>query len=748
MSHGPFPRLGFSFVLLLLTLPSMSTGAPPPAGRGEPAATKAGLSSLPIQAQASISAALGRDQRAYHAKREGRAWRLENRKHGLRADFTTRGVEVQSGAVRFGLRLAGLGRGARLEAVAAAKPEPKSNRVDYVRGRLSEWYVNGPLGLEQGFTLDSPPARKRSETLTLALLLSGDLSAVPDPRGDGMALQARGGRTALRYRGLVAWDSTGRTLPAWWQGQGSEVRLRVDDAGARYPVTIDPIIEDARLTASDGEAGDGFGFSVAVSGETVVAGASNGDVGSGRQGSAYVFVRPVGGWTGLLQENAKLTASDGAADDLFGISVAVSGDTVVVGAELNDVGNNIGQGSAYVFVKPAGGWAGLLTEDAKLTASDGRPVDFLGESVALSGDTAVVRAPFGDVGQNGAEGAAYVFVKPAGGWAGLLHENAKLVASDGASTDLSFTIFHKSVAVSGDTVVVGAAGDDVGTNTDQGSAYVFVKPVGGWAGMLTESAKVTASDGAADNHFGVSVGGSGDTVVVGTSTSPGLPAYVFVKPPGGWAGALHENARLTSSDGVNSISIFGLAASGDTVVVPPNVYFKPAGGWAGVLTENGRLTRSDGSLATGRVDMDGNTVVAGFCGIATQRLSACVFEGLETDTFEAEPAAARTDCRTVGCSIPITCNATQNCMNRIRLLIRARDVQLREARAKAPRMIRIAAALANIPPGATQPVRLKPTKRGRDIVKNNKKRRLRGILEIRNTPGTVIDTTPITIRLR
>ena len=198
--------------------------------------------------------------------------------------------------------LTGLGRGARLEAVAASKPEAKSNRIDYRRGGLSEWYVNGPLGLEQGFTLDSPPARKGSEALTLALRLSGDLSAVPDPRGDGMALQARGGGTALRYRGLVAWDSTGRTLPAWWQGQGSEVRLRVDDAGARYPLTIDPIFEDARLTASDGTANDAFGSNVAVSGDTVVVGAFGDDVGSNSgQGSAYVFVRPAGGWSGRFR---------------------------------------------------------------------------------------------------------------------------------------------------------------------------------------------------------------------------------------------------------------------------------------------------------------------------------------------------------------------------------------------------------------------------------------------------------------
>ncbi|MGH8472404.1 MAG: FG-GAP repeat protein, partial [Gammaproteobacteria bacterium] len=296
-------RPGCSFLMLLIALPlalrDAGAGTRPPERLVEQEAPPPGLSSLPIQAQASISAALGRDQRAYHAKRDGRAGRLDNPKHGLRADFTTRGLEMRSGAARFGLRLIGLGRGARLEAVIADSPEAQANRVEYRRGGLSEWYVNGPLGLEQGFTLDSPPARKGSEALTLALRLSGDLSAVPDPRGDGMALQARGGGTALRYRGLVAWDSTGRTLPAWWQGQGSEVRLRVDDSGAGYPLTIDPIFEDARLTASDGATGDAFGFSVAVSGETVVVGAVFDDVGSNlQQGSAYVFVRPVGGWAG------------------------------------------------------------------------------------------------------------------------------------------------------------------------------------------------------------------------------------------------------------------------------------------------------------------------------------------------------------------------------------------------------------------------------------------------------------------
>ena len=192
-----------------------------------------------------------------------------------------------------------------------------------------------------------------------------------------------------------------------------------------------------------------------------------------------------------------------------------------------------------------------------------------------------------------------------------------------------------------------------------------------------------------------------------------------------------------------------VAASGDTVVVLPNVYFKPAGGWAGVLTENARLGGSVGSVGSlgfsASVDVDGNTAVAGFCG-TTNQPAACVFEGFEA----AEPVTTRIDCKSVvRCKFLITCNLAQTCTVRITLLVRARDVRPREeARAKVPRMIRFASAVANIPPGATQAVRIRLTKRGRDIVRNNKKRRLKGVIEIRNTAGTAIERIPITIRLR
>jgi hypothetical protein len=183
-----------------------------------------------------------------------------------------------------------------------------------------------------------------------------------------------------------------------------------------------------------------------------------------------VFVKPAGGWSGPLTQNAKLTASDGASGDEFGFSAAVSGDTVVVGAHHSSVSSEP-QGSAYVFVKPVGGWSGALTQDAKLTASDGGGTfNLFGESVAVRGNLVVVGARRDDIGSNPDQGSAYEFVKPAGGWSGTLTEDAKLTASDGAGNDQ----FGNSAAISGDTIVVGAFQDDIGANVNRGSAYVFV----------------------------------------------------------------------------------------------------------------------------------------------------------------------------------------------------------------------------------------------------------------------------------
>ena len=581
---------------------------------------------LTADAWQAIRAAVERDRYAAQTNPEG-AFAAVNPAQEYRTRFTAEGITVQPRGTDFalGLRLERWGYGEALEAVSPAEPAADGQRVIYVRGGLEEWYVNRPTGLEQGFTLAAAP-RRAADAAGLLRLEMSVLGATGEAVGDTIRFTDGDGETRLSYGGLVAWDATGRELPVGMSLVENRLILEVDDHAAVYPLTVDPVIlnEAAKLTASDGAAGDFFGWSVAVSGDTVVVGARLDDDNGPNSGSAYVFVEPGGGWAGSLTQTAKLTASDGAAVDIFGESVAVSGDTVVVGAPRDD-DNGSASGSAYVFVKPGGGWAGSLTQTAKLTASDGADGDQFGESVAVSGDTVVVGAQLND--DNGtSSGSAYVFVKPGGGWAGSLTQTAKLTASDGAAGDQ----FGWSVAVSGDTVLVGAQLND-DNSTSSGSAYVFVKPGGGWAGSLTQTAKLTASDGAAGDQFGYSVAVSGDTVVVGAlfdddNGRDSGSAYVFVEPGGGWAGSLTQTAKLTASDGAAGDQ-FGesVAVSGDTVVVgalfdddngtssgSAYVFVKPGGGWAGSLTQTAKLTASDAAandLFGRAVVVSGDTVV-------------------------------------------------------------------------------------------------------------------------------------------
>jgi hypothetical protein len=582
------------------------------------------LAALPLAAQGAVSRALGRDDPSYDARAVAGVLTLRNRGQRLVARFDGRGVEVRSGRAQLGMSLVGYGNVDALRPVAAASPRAQANRVEYGLGGWSVWYANGPLGLEQGFTLTKRPARDVAGALTLALALSGNLR--PTLAHNTVTFTGAGG-ASLAYRGLVATDATGRQLPARIELVQGRLLIRVDDAGARYPLRIDPFIQQAKLTASDGAASNYLGYAVAVSGTTIVAGAYNATVGgNSAEGAVYVFVEPAGGWANATQ-TAKLTASDGAADTALGVSVAVSGNTIVAGASGATVGGNSGQGAAYVFVEPAGGWANA-TQTAKLTASDGAAFSSLGHAVAVSGATIVAGAFGATLSGNTDEGAVYVFVEPAGGWANAT-QTAKLTASDGAQGDELGT----SVAVSAGTIVAGAPFVSLGApGSYQGAAYVFVEPAGGWA-SATQTAKLTASDGAVNDRLGESVAISGATIVagvssamVGTNSDQGA-VYVFVEPAGGWANGT-QAAKLTASDGAADDFLgVSVGVAGNTIVadapydlVGANshegavyVFVEPAGGWANG-TQTAKLTSSDGAANDEfgySVAVSGATIVAG-----------------------------------------------------------------------------------------------------------------------------------------
>ncbi len=205
-------------------------------------------------------------------------------------------------------------------------------------------------------------------------------------------------------------------------------------------------IQQAELTASDGTSGDDFGISVAISGSTAVVGAP---YRNGNTGAAYVFVRSGETWS----QQAELTASDGASGDWFGSSVAISGSTIVMGAP----GKNVSTGVAYVFVGSGATWS----EQAELTPS---PIAAIfGVSVAISGSTVVVGSP----SYLGIPGTAFVFVRSGTTWS----QRAELTAPSGGTVG---DHFGASVAISGPITVVGADGE----KSETGAAYVFVRSGG------------------------------------------------------------------------------------------------------------------------------------------------------------------------------------------------------------------------------------------------------------------------------
>jgi hypothetical protein len=275
-------------------------------------------------------------------------------------------------------------------------------------------------------------------------------------------------------------------------------------SGSAYLFDTTSGAQSAKLTASDAAEGDQFGRSVAMSGTIAIVGAHHDDDNGGNSGSAYLFDTT----TGL--QSAKLTASDGALDDLFGYSVGISGTTAIVGAYKDDDHGNA-SGSAYLFDTVTGD---LLF---KLRADDAAESDWFGQSVAVSGTTAIVGARKDD--DNGdSSGSAYLFDTTTGA------QIAKLTASDAAAND----VFGAAVAISGGIAIVGAWGDD-DNGSASGSAYLFDTTSG------AQIAKLTASDGAMIDLFGFAVAISGTTAIVGAygdddnGTESGS-AYIYSSP--------------------------------------------------------------------------------------------------------------------------------------------------------------------------------------------------------------------------
>ncbi len=587
-----------------------------------------GLTSLPLAAQGAVSAALGSGSDAYRVSSSGDGYQAVNPAQRLRARFDRAGVSVLSGGARLELRLDAVGYGAALSALAPVAPRARGNRVVYARQGLSEWYANGPLGLEQGFTLARAPAGGAGGPLVLSVALSGDVRASVDAGGRGLALAAPGS-SVLRYDDLLATDARGRALHSWITLRAGQVLLHVDARGARYPLSIDPLVQQgAKLTGGE-EVGKGYvGYSAAVSadGNTAIVG---GMLDNNGVGAAWVFTRSEGKWT----QQAKLTGEEATGLRYFGISVALSsnGNTALVGGSSY----NSKVGAAWVFTRSEGKW----TQQAKLTGKEEVGEGYFGGAAALSGDgnTALVAGS----NNNSGIGAVWVFTRSEGKWT----EQAKLTGNEETGNGT----FGTSVAIAsngGNTALIGGEKD----NSSTGAVWVFTRSEGKWT---QQGAKLTGGAGNFGNS--VALASEGNTALVGALSYNGAVggAWVFTRSEGKWTQQAELTGKEETGEGEFGTSV-ALSSSGNTALVGGEsdnkytgaawVFTRAEGKWTQQSKLTGREEVGEGAFGSAvALSAEGYTALIGGHGDSEVHGAAWIFASGPTATTGSATGVAETE---------------------------------------------------------------------------------------------------------
>jgi hypothetical protein len=569
------------------------------------------LQSLPLQAQSVISSTIAADSSAFAARRTASGWGLSG--GGVRADFRAGEPALHAGGSTLSLSLTG--------ASAATSVTAHGNRVTLTRPGIREWYAAGPLGIEQGFTLAHRPTIATERGVTLSLAVGGPLRA-RSARSDVTFVNASGA-VVVRYGGLTAVDATGRHLASTLTVRHGRVLIAVDDHGARYPITIDPLVQQGpNLFPNDLTPGSGsqFGDAVAISpdGNTALVGAL---IDNSSKGGVWMFTRSGGVWS---QQGQKIVPNDEVNSAEFGTSVALSrdGNTALIGGELD----NSQTGAAWVYVRSGSNWI----EQKKLLPNGavGSSVRF-GHSVALSndGNTAVVGGPddqgAGNPGVSG--GAAWVFTRSGTNWGTGLKISPSLQPN---ATNPS--AFGTAVAVSSDgsTVFIGGPEDGPGS----GTVAVFTR-----AGNPVQ--RLTANDETGfppTTLFGssIAVSSDGNTAVIGgpdDNNSVGGAAWVFTRSGSTWS---QQGSHLLPTNGAGPSAHFGndvaISADGNTVLIGSNGDSNNVGAAylftrsAGVWTQQQKLTGSGesgfGSFGSGlALAGDGQTAIIGAPSDTTER---------------------------------------------------------------------------------------------------------------------------------
>jgi hypothetical protein len=472
--------------------------------------------------------------REYWASESDGALQAPNRRHNLRSYFEPTGVRVHDRTAGgspqlLELRLASVGRGERLTAVAPGALTHVESRVEIRRDGLVEWYENSEAGLEQGFTLSERPEAAAPGALVLELTVAGASASL---LGESVALASESGRT-LRYGKLAVLDAQGDRLAARFDVPGADrVRLVVDDSAARYPIVVDPLLEEAAdASLQSNQMSAQLGWSVASAGDVngdgyadVLVGARLFDIGQPDEGVAFLFLGGPGGVGNGDPGNADTLIQSNWDGAQLGYDVASAGDVngdgyadVIVGAPLYNAGDPF-EGAAFVFLGSASGIANGTPATAHAQLESNQENAQLGYAVASAGDVngdgyadVVAGAPSYD-NPTADEGAAFLFL---GSASGVVGRNPATAHAQLESNQLEARLGN-SVASAGDVdadgyddVIVGAFVYDDGAGSE-GGAFVFRGGATGIADGSPSSAHAQFQSDQVDAWLGWSVASAGD----------------------------------------------------------------------------------------------------------------------------------------------------------------------------------------------------------------------------------------------
>jgi hypothetical protein len=515
---------------------------------------------IPLPLRQAFAEAVGRDDNSYHITAVGETFHATNEEHDLDMVFEQSMIDVSVDGGTWQL----------FSDVPAHDISVERNRLTYHRDGYDEWYINSPLGLQQGFTLYEPSEIIFRTDGTLMATASSQTLHIGDQ---------------LMFTGLMAYDANHKSVHASFEISGNHLAYLYNDVDALYPLTIDPWLQQAYLTGTNPIQSE-FGDAVAIDGMTAAIGAPelkcpHDDAGCG---GVYIFVRDSGVWT----EQAILLPVDAVFETFFGLSVDLDGDNLIAGAANLDTE----QGGAYVFTRSGTVW----TEQQRLIPSENVIAADYGQSVAIDGDIAAVGASASNSACQGC-GAVYVFTRNGSTWT----EQDILTASDANSLEQSS--FGVSIALDNSEILVGAPQDnqayffdtDGTTWTERKKLFPFSGRFGmevdldnGTAIILArDTGKVYVYTGSGnswlqetiltnpDMAFVGSAAVSGDLVILGSGSGDCVPsgtlcgrAYVYSRVDGWTTPAILSSNELESGDNFgSSVDISGnlaiVAANGD-----------------------------------------------------------------------------------------------------------------------------------------------------------------------------------------